>query len=91
LPVRDTLAVNNIDVLVYPNPARASVTVQLKDDGSSLGKHLYICNQLGQVVKMLVITSKLQQADISTLPAGLYMIKVEGMQGAAGMKKFVKQ
>jgi len=91
LPVRDTLAVNNIDVLVYPNPARASVTVQLKDDGSSLGKHLYICNQLGQVVKMLVITSKLQQADISTLPAGLYMIKVEGMQGTAGMKKFVKQ
>ena len=90
LPLRDTLAVNNFEVLVYPNPATASITVQLKDDGGSLGKHLYICNQLGQVVKTMVITSKLQQANINTLPAGLYMIKVEGMQ-TAGMKKFVKQ
>jgi len=40
---------------------------------------------------MQVITSKLQEANISTVPAGLYMIKVEGMQGTAGMKKFVKQ
>jgi len=89
LPLRDTLPANTFDVLVYPNPATTAVTVQLKDDGSSLGKHIYIYNQLGQVVKMLVITSKLQQADISTLNAGLYIIRVEDMK--TGMKKFVKQ
>jgi len=74
------------EIQLYPNPASSSIMVQL-DGNNSLGKKMYICNHLGQIIKMLVVTAKLQQIDISALHAGLYFIQLEGV----GSKKFVKQ
>jgi len=78
------------DMIVYPNPASSTLTLQLNDGTLSLGQKIYICNQLGQIVKIMTIVSKLQQIDISTLYPGLYFIKMQGMQ-TSSMKKFIKQ
>lgn len=72
-------------VSLYPNPAVNSITVQC-DGNSCLGKKLTISNHLGQIVKAAIVTSKMQQIDISALHAGMYFIKVDGME----TKKFVK-
>ena len=74
------------EIQLYPNPASNSIMVQL-DGINCLGKKIYICNHLGQIIKMSVATAKLQQIDISALHAGLYFIQLEGV----GSKKFVKQ
>jgi hypothetical protein len=93
LPVQDTIAGNktDIDVLLYPNPATSGITIQLKDYSSSFGKKIIVCNQMGQIVMTMTCTAqKLQQFTISALPAGLYFIRVDGVNGNT-MKKFVKQ
>ncbi len=78
------------DVLLYPNPASNTVTVQFANNMSFAGRKIMICNRLGQAVKVVFCSAKLQQLDVSALPAGLYFIKVDG-PNSNGMKKFVKQ
>ena len=90
LPLQETVMVKGFDLIVYPNPATETITIQLLNNNTSLGKKIFICNQLGQIVKVAVGTGKQQQVDISALYPGLYFIKLEGMQSGA-MKKFVKQ
>ncbi|HTE12745.1 MAG TPA: M43 family zinc metalloprotease [Chitinophagaceae bacterium] len=89
---QDPLPANDpgFDLLLYPNPASNSISIEIKGNSSNPGKKIYICNQLGQIVKMMAATPKLQQADITALHPGLYFIKMEGMQ-TTSIKKFVKQ
>jgi hypothetical protein len=92
LPVADTVAGNQaaFDLFLYPNPATTSLTIQSTGNSNSIGKKIYICNYLGQTIKAVMCTSKLQQLDISGLSPGLYFIKMEGTQ-TSSTKKFVKQ
>jgi len=80
----------NDDVSLYPVPARSVVTLQLKENCSSIGKKIFIYNQLGQVIKATACTANCQQLDISSLYPGLYFIKVEGA-ATSSIKKFIKQ
>ena len=90
LPVESRLpgtGTDGITLLLYPNPASNSITLQFQNS-NSLSSQLYICNQLGQVVQTTRIISKQQQLDIGALQPGLYFIR---LAGSAATKKFVKQ
>jgi hypothetical protein len=62
---------------VYPNPAAASTTVVLP---TSAPATITISNMIGQQVSMVRSNSSEQIIDVSDLPAGIYLLRVEQEQ-----------
>ncbi len=71
------------DIQIFPNPALNSLTVTCTQKIASLT----VTNPLGQVIYSQRHDTKEAQIDVSTLPAGVYFVKVNGMD----VRKFVKQ
>jgi len=73
------------DVVVYPNPA----TTQLTISASEYITNVAICNLVGQTTPCPLLKTGwgLWQVDVSELPPGMYLIKING----GVVKKFVKQ
>ena len=80
----------NASLLVYPIPASTLITLQLDENCNSIGKKIFIYNQVGQIIKTVSCMKKLQQLDISSFYPGLYYIKIEGAE-VNSAKKFIKQ
>ena len=64
------LAVDGITV--YPNPAQDFLNVQ-----APLGSKVEILNTIGQLVFSLVVEQEFSSIQISSLPAGAYMVRVQ--------------
>ena len=71
------------EVNVYPNPASEQLTIT----STSIIKRMEICNFLGQTINSNEYYNKMVQVDISALPTGVYLIRVNG----AEVRKFVKE
>jgi hypothetical protein len=86
LPTTDTTEAGpagaDIQILqVYPNPATDMVLVKL-NDGSKTGCLLDVFNQVGQKLMTTRITSSSFLLNISSLPRGIYFIRLRnGQQG----------
>jgi len=65
--------IKNKKVRLYPNPAKDFVNVQIDDLQEK--KTVFIFNQLGKIVKQLSL--KDSSIDISDLPRGIYILKIE--------------
>jgi trimeric autotransporter adhesin len=82
------LAINNIinnDELVniYPNPTTTSITISAPTKITQLT----IANLLGQTVYTHAYNTEKVEVNVSSLPAGLYFIKINNTE----VRKFVKQ
>ena len=73
-------------VAIYPNPAKNELTVS-GDNISTIS----ICNLLGQQSYRRSGCTKKTVIDITTLPAGMYMITVTGMDGVKTVQKIIKE
>ena len=72
---------------VYPNPAHNNLTVKASQNISSI----QIVNMLGQTVMIIGQTNEQStQLDITTLPAGVYFVKVITAD-TQKLIKFIKQ
>jgi len=73
---------------IYPNPATTSFTIQLNtlSQGGAEGQ-ITITNLLGQTVYTQSYNSPQVNVDVSTLPQGMYLVKINGTE----VRKFVKQ
>ena len=65
------------DILVYPNPAHDFITLVETFPETSHISDFQIINILGVTVQSGPITSESMQIDISNLPAGLYLLKID--------------
>jgi len=72
---------------IYPNPANNSLTLNLKNNQTSL---VEVYNMLGAVVTSFNSSSLTNNIDISNLNAGIYTLKVS-QNGQSTTQKFVKQ
>jgi hypothetical protein len=95
LPVSAGLPVTNIPgnlrLAIYPNPAVNEITVQADPAlGNCAGKWIYIYNQLGQKVLASLMGSNQQNIGVGALPAGIYLLKLEGINKGQ-VAKFIKQ
>ncbi|MBC7904152.1 MAG: T9SS type A sorting domain-containing protein [Gemmatimonadaceae bacterium] len=88
-PVQPEAPVAEVKLLLFPNPAVSSITLQSGEDMNCLGKAVQVYNHLGQIMTTTIIKSFNQQINVSSLRSGIYYVKVEG--SARGMAKFVKQ
>ncbi|HLV23588.1 MAG TPA: T9SS type A sorting domain-containing protein [Moheibacter sp.] len=79
-----TMGVSDLNastISVYPNPATNFVKA------STEVKEMTVLNMNGQVVA----TSKSSSVNVSTLPAGVYVVKVQDMKGNVTTSKIVKK
>jgi len=81
-------ALNNSGLQIYPNPATTTITIQPNAVIlSGTEGQIIITNLLGQTVHTQNYTTPQIQIDVSTLPPGLYFVKVNGTE----VRKFVKE
>ena len=82
-----TQSFNEPEVVIAPNPAHDHIEIHLPPNYSGT---IQITNTLGQLVKEIYTNSELVNFDISSFPAGLYIIKTEYL-GEKQYKKILKQ
>lgn len=75
----------NIDILVYPNPTKNSLTVKSRHAFVSYD----IINYLGQVILTKNIANN--NIDVSMLSAGYYMISLNTLGGKSYHQKIIKE
>ena len=68
---------------MYPNPAADAVSVSLETEL----KQIEIYSLQGQKV----LTSSQAEINISNLPSGLYLVKVEDVHGSVSTQKLIKK
>jgi len=81
IPCEETLS----SLLIYPNPASTHITIE-----TLLQEEVSIFNLQGQELLSQQITEPKTRIDISSLPSGVYFVRVTGEQ-AVQVGKFVKQ
>jgi len=75
---------------LYPNPATNQLNLDLAYDIRWIGKTIFVTNMQGQTVMNVIITSKNQQINISTLPAGMYLLAAKKDDGESMKMRFIK-
>jgi hypothetical protein len=79
--------INETELAIYPNPAQDFITVEFRGKKSE-DNQVVVFNSSGQRVLTKNLNNS-KKLDVSTLPSGLYMLKVEGIQNPA--KRFIKR
>lgn len=80
-------ATKPVEINVYPNPASEVINI----DGLSKGDAITMLDMTGREVSSVVATgAAVQQINIRTLTAGLYMIQVAGTDGAKAVVRITK-
>jgi hypothetical protein len=83
LPTRlNNVSVPSNQIDIYPNPATTELTITASDMITSLS----INNLLGQTVYSEECNMQQVQVDVSSLPAGMYFVKINGSE----VRKFCK-
>jgi hypothetical protein len=76
------------NVLVYPNPAKNYIKIELLDDSSCQSIDIYSID--GRLVETFSETSHQTTIDIGNLKAGMYIVKVKISNGKECNEKFIK-
>ncbi len=82
----DYLLTNNTKV--FPNPTRGLITLEMPWAQDEVRIDLY--NVSGKLMRQVKTSQQILSLNISTLPPGMYFVKLSGMEGQA-MKKIWKQ
>ncbi len=85
--IENTLTGNNY-LSIYPNPAQGNITIEISGTDNNTTASVY--NLQGQMLLQQTLTVAKTEMDISSLPNGVYVIKLNTENGVA-VKKFVKE
>ncbi|MBO9562645.1 MAG: carbohydrate-binding protein [Niastella sp.] len=84
------LALKENTIEVFPNPARQHVTVRLSSHWKA-GDQIILCDVTGKAVISRRIKGSLEEFNISSLPAGLYLIRVFNSIAEQASQTLIKQ
>ena len=76
----------NQNIVIYPNPTLGKIHITLSENANSC----QILNLTGNVVEEIVVSSPRLELDLNHLPSGVYLIKVQMVDGKMDYKKVVK-
>ncbi|MCW3122888.1 MAG: hypothetical protein JWQ38_2380 [Flavipsychrobacter sp.] len=80
------VATHNDEVMLYPNPAGDELHIKY---ANGIYSKLTITNNIGQTITQQTMTAAEMNVPVSSLPAGVYYLRVAGTDGVV-VKKFVK-
>jgi hypothetical protein len=86
----DCIDDNVLNMTIYPNPARASVTIDLKkvqDDGS----YVAFFDVGGKMIKKVKCVNQFMYIDINELESGCYTVRLFNHDGSSQNALFIKQ
>jgi hypothetical protein len=73
---------DQMEVKIYPNPAKHKCTVEFKENLKKECR-IYILNAEGKILVTKTLNAKVTDLDISFLPKGAYLVKIESDRAAA--------
>ena len=76
------------ELYINPNPSLGDLTISI--DNNTLAS-LTVLDILGHPILTQVMSGSVYQLDISTLPAGLYLLRVQDADGKTATRRIVKQ
>jgi hypothetical protein len=77
------------DIAIYPIPANDKITINLQGIMSYSDLNLYIYNLQGQLLIQKKLSEQTTEINLSQLPAGIYIAKLQLSNGSFAQKKFV--
>ena len=79
-------------IFLYPNPAGQVMTAQITHAEEVGGTATYSVYDATGMLKLTQRVNRLsEQIDVSTLPAGVYVIRLVGKSGRILSRQFIKQ
>lgn len=88
-PLEVEQIVQNLDLLLYPNPANDWLTVELKELNQSY--QVQIINSSGREISRGEYTENQYSFSVNELPEGLYLLKIVFANGSITTQRFVVQ
>jgi uncharacterized protein (TIGR02145 family) len=80
--------INNIEkIKLYPNPSNSRITIGSAEYQNT---YLLVYNLFGEMVMHSVLTKSTNEIDISSLPKGVYILKIAGERGTM-QQKLIKE
>ncbi len=76
-------------ITLYPNPANEIITIDAEGDACGK-KELYLYNSLGKLIKVVKMEETKHTLDVSSLPKGVYLLKMNHANGAVYVEKFLR-
>ncbi|HUZ61267.1 MAG TPA: M43 family zinc metalloprotease [Hanamia sp.] len=89
LPVK-TAAPSVLEITTYPNPFINTITIASNDEASVVGKVLRLYNIEGKLFLTQIIQSQNTVLDLSRLPSGMYILKIQSTDNSL-VYKIIKQ
>ena len=89
--ITDTEENTDGSINVYPNPTNGILVVETQHSTSLPTNSYCITNLLGQTVLQGTLTAETQQINVSELPDGLYLIRIETVEGMTVRKINVRK
>ena len=82
---------HQVKLIVFPNPSEDNITIKIMQDKIEKPKY-FIYNLDGQVKDNGIITSDVQEIDISSLTTGIYLLTVYDNNGdLIASEKIIKE
>ena len=97
IPINAGLSTKSLGSLrVFPNPATGTLNLIFDNRNAGEKYNLSLFNVMGQLMKSGVITPaglglNQQQIDVSNLPSGTYLYKIQGSEGETSLGKVMLQ
>ncbi len=86
------LAKNNLEMILYPNPAGETLRYRIKTDKQLAGLVYHVYDAMGRTILTAALSKKEEVIDISRLNPGVYILEIkEREQGATYRQRFIKQ
>ncbi len=79
----------NQTLILYPNPATSVITIDIKEQSFTSTSEVFIFNMAGNQIHNCSINEVLNQVDVSMLPKGVYILKVQNGQTVLS-QRFIK-
>ena len=75
LGIIDNITKNDIDVNIYPNPAKDRLFKNIKDQNNGVENNIFIFNLAGKLIYNSIIKNN-SSTDIRHLKEGVYILKI---------------
>ena len=78
-------------ISIYPNPAKAEVSIMMKNNPSKTGRVISISNSLGQEMAVIKTKEDIIRFSVHEYPAGMYVVRISGDGKEIAGKFFVQK